>query len=773
MNKKIKDKIGVTVGVMLAAAVFLSACGGNVTPEPTTAGEELPAAKEDGGLEYKVYPETFKLELWEKEDPEHPVVASVDGEELGYTDFSQNGSLTSWRYPEKQVQVTVEGKSDYVEVSITSLIQEDNTFSWPVVEGDVYYIPLGEGKRIPADDAAWKDYLVGERISVMEQLSMPFFAAISGDGENGESGENGKAAMYIMEHPFRSTLNVSLGADSAEQMGFTVEHQYPEITEEKVQRFRIYLTEADAASVAKQYRSYVSEQGKLKTMAEKAAENPNVEKLYGAPHIYFWNDRVIGEENIDWRAFRSQLSSEVMTGLFSFGEESEEGKELAEVLDQLAAQDYVDNYQKKVIVRGLSTLLKREDLYRAFGGESDAMKDKNMMQVIQYNKLLLVQNLPDVFLEPVSTWADSRTVDVIKDMKDKGMEHAWIGLNNWEDGFGKPELVDEAAKSGYLVGPYDSYHSIHEPGKEQWNTAAFPDDSLYESATVTDQKGEKIAGFQKVGRKLNPVLAMPFVKERVSKILDTGISFNSWFVDCDGTGEIYDDYSAGHVTTMEQDLKARLERMEYVAGEKKMVVGTEGGNDFAAGSVAFAHGLELQSFSWMDEDMKGNKESEYYLGRYYSATGGVPEKFGKPVPIKETYRLLFLDMRYQVPLYQLVYHDSMITSYHWDWSTLKIKGEEENRMLREMLYQVPPLYHLDLEIWEENKDVIVSHTKEWSQYHRRTAVMEMTDFKRISEDGLVQMTEYGNKIRIIANFSNTDYTYNGNAITPGSYLVEE
>ena len=38
---------------------------------------------------------------------------------------------------------------------------------------------------------------------------------------------------------------------------------------------------------------------------------------------------------------------------------------------------------------------------------------------------------------------------------------AWIGLPNWEQGFMQPNFVTKA-KKWYLVGPYDSYHSIHE-----------------------------------------------------------------------------------------------------------------------------------------------------------------------------------------------------------------------------------------------------------------------------------------------------------------------
>ena len=53
------------------------------------------------------------------------------------------------------------------------------------------------------------------------------------------------------------------------------------------------------------------------------------------------------------------------------------------------------------------------------------------------------------------------------------------------------DLVRKASDLGYLVGPYDSYHSIHKPGEEKWSTASFKDKSLYEKATIENKKGDE------------------------------------------------------------------------------------------------------------------------------------------------------------------------------------------------------------------------------------------------------------------------------------------
>lgn len=259
--------------------------------------------------------------------------------------------------------------------------------------------------------------------------------------------------------------------------------------------------------------------------------------------------------------------------------------------------------------------------------------------------------------------------------------------------------------------------------------------------------------------------------------MDNQLPFNSWFIDCDATGEIYDDYTPSHITTQEEDLAARLERMSYIRDQYGHVVGSEGGNDFAAADIAYAHGIELKSFSWMDDDMKKNKDSEYYIGKYYNPAGGVAEHFSKRIPVKEQYYAVFADPKYDIPLFKLVYNDSVITSYHWDWSTFKIQGAVADRMVREVLYNVPPLYHLDAVEWENYREDIINHQSVWSEFSKTAVMEEMTGFEYLSKDGSIQKTVFGDAAAAVANFSDSSYQYEGAGIEPAeipahSVLIE-
>lgn len=747
------------LGLLLISTLLV----GCTSKKQESSASPLPETKKTRN--YEVDAETFALTI--KEEGRETVV-SLPGQKRQVENFVQDETETTWEYPEEKIALSIKQETDYLYVTITSQTKEDNEFQWPNISGETYYMPLGEGKRIPQTDAAWNAYLKGNEFSVLEQLSMPFWAAVNGDS----------AVMFVMENPYRSDLIFS----EEEATSFRLNHKYPAIDKEKKNSFRIYLTDNNPVTVSKIYREYVKEQGKFVTLEEKAEQNPNIKKLYGAPHIYLWGENLIAPENIDWPTFRKSIDSKVVQYILQLASQTERGEEAIQSVKEIASQDYVSEYQKNNICGYLSEILQMEGFYDSviFSKQNEKMKELmkkglenlNESERILWNKHALATNLSDVF-HPADEWMNSGTTDLLDELKDSGIDQAWIGLNSWVQAYAKPELAKHADTLGYLMGPYDSYHSIHETNKEQWITAKFEDSTLYDNAAVENKNGEKISGFQNVGRKLNPTLSMPAVKQRMEKVVSNEQAFQSWFIDCDATGEIYDDYTKEHVTTQQEDLNARLERMSYIRDQYNMVIGSEGGNDFAASVIAFAHGIELKTFSWMDEDMKTNKDSEYYIGKYYSPTGGVAEHFSKQIPIKDDYYKIFVDPKYDLPLYKLVYNDSVITSYHWDWSTFKIKGEVKDRMLREVLYNVPPLYHFDRDEWNKYKEDITAHTKVWSQFSKQAITQEMTDFKYLKEDGSVQMSQYGTDLSVIANFGESSYSHEGEEIPAHALLLNQ
>ena len=751
MNKKIF--------ILVVMMLFILSCS-----EKTNTNKSGKDIYKD--FSYEADPETFKL------------TATIDGkqknisgasEKMKVTNLKKNDNEISWTYPEKFTDILIKKEKNYLDINIKSTKGNGvkNEFTWPLVSDKNYSLPLGEGKYIPSDDRYFSEYMNDLEIDPLESFSMSFFSA----------SDNDTAIVYIIKNIFNNKINF----DTKNNIKFRFTHNYTAVTDNSSYGFRIYITENNPVNIAKIYKNYIIEQKEFKTLLQKTKENKNTEKLFGAVHIYLFDKTVISDEDINWNNFRNSLTSDSMKQIiFLLKNHTENGIEVIDVLNQIKNQDYVNQYQKDVISQGLSRILLLSEFYNenAFSKKDRKMEELinkginnlNETEIIALNKRTLFLNFPDTFKSD-DIWSVDRNINLIKDIHSSGIDKAWLGVDDWMQAYISPEMTAYAVDNGFLTAPYDSYHSIHEPQKEKWNTAVFSDSSLYENATITDENGKKTAGFQDTGRKLNPVLSLPSVKERVSSILNAGVSFNSWFIDCDATGEIYDDYSKDHITNKQQDLDARMKRISYLAVDRHMVVGSEGGNDFASPYIAFAHGIELPSFSWMDADMSKNKENPYYIGKYYSSHGGVPEKMSLEIPVKEKYKKIFLDNAYNIPLYKLVYNDSVITTYHWDWSTFKIKDEAQNRMLYEILYNVPSLYHLDKFQWKKYKERIIRHYKIWSPFSRTAVTKEMTDFRILSDDRLVQLTEYGSDLKVAANFSDTEFKYNNDIIAPHSLII--
>ncbi|MBB6237522.1 hypothetical protein HDC90_002144 [Pedobacter sp. AK013] len=720
---------------------------------PLSVNQIIPA-----DFTFDVVPETFELNIYHKGIKEQ---AGNPLPQMRIANLKKETNLVSWQYPDLLVSVSIAKKENYLDISIRS--EGASNFVWPHVDAESYMLPLWEGKYIPAKDNYWKSFLKDQTLDFPGSFSMGFFAL--------------NKANYSIVYVLKNIFNSDLHFDTKPDISFSFAHEFLSINKDKTYGFRIYVTATDPLAVSTVYKNYIREKGTFKTLEEKAAGNPNIRKLYGAPHIYFWPHGLISEKNIHWKQLQASWpkKEKFFSWLIQLLKDNE-AHDAANALNQAWAackkQSPINSDQKKIILDALNKAFRSNELYNrdVIGSLPDNAPTKplNEQQLYARNKQLLKKEFGEIIDNP-DEWG-KESINLLNDMYRSGIKKAWVGFADWADGLKNPLLVEDANKLGYLIGPYDSYHSIHPKEDKEWRTCWFPDSSLYTNASVTDASGKKIAGFIGVGRKLNPTLAFPFVKQRVAAILSGGILYNTWFVDCDATGEVFDDYSPDHITTKEEDFKARLHRMEYIGNEVGMVVGSEGGNDFTAKSLAFAQGLEMPVLYWGDPDLRQNKNSPYYVGSYWGQSGTIPSIYTKVIPIKEIYEKIYVDPTYSLPLFRLVYNNAVITTAHWENGSLKLRDEVGTRMLSELLYNTPPLYHIDQAEWKRNKAQIISHIKVWSPLHEKAVVLPITAFNILSGDRKVQQTVFGNQIKVTVNFSSRNVQI-GNELMMGRSAI--
>ncbi len=73
--------------------------------------------------------------------------------------------------------------------------------------------------------------------------------------------------------------------------------------------------------------------------------------------------------------------------------------------------------------------------------------------------------------------------------------------------------------------------------------------------------------------------------------------------------------------------------------------------------------------------------------------------------------------------------------------------------LTQLLYNVPPLYHLSAATLSERLPLMARQDAFFRPLHERLATQAMTDFRWLSADRLIQQTTFADGTRLLANFA--------------------
>jgi hypothetical protein len=99
-----------------------------------------------------------------------------------------------------------------------------------------------------------------------------------------------------------------------------------------------------------------------------------------------------------------------------------------------------------------------------------------------------------------------------------------------------------------------------------------------------------------------------------------------------------------------------------------------------------------------------------------------------------------------------VFHGSVITTHHWLFDSLKLSNVRADNELTQLLYNVPPLYHLSAATLKQRLPLIQRQDAFFRPLHEQLATQPMTDFRYLTVDRLVQQTTFADGMRLVANF---------------------
>ena len=108
----------------------------------------------------------------------------------------------------------------------------------------------------------------------------------------------------------------------------------------------------------------------------------------------------------------------------------------------------------------------------------------------------------------------------------------------------------------------------------------------------------------------------------------------------------------------------------------------------------------------------------------------------------------------------------MITTHHWLLDNLKLSNVRAENELTQLLYNVPPLYHLTDATLKQRLPVIQRQDRFFRPLHQRLAAQALTDFRWLTADKQVQQTTFADGTRLVVNFSAQEQAgYVGRSVT--------
>ncbi len=592
--------------------------------------------------------------------------------------------------------------------------------------------PLAEGHYVPVGNPVWTAFLREQGdINTTQDLSLPLWGT-----------DHGAFTLnWLLTNPYNNRLRWQ------EELALSVTHEFTALDPTAPMTLVLHLGDADPLAGAKRYRQWLVEQGRYEPLADKLQQTPEAQKLLGASHVYLWgNDLLAAEDVRDWPLLLKRLRGHELKGLLD--------KESAKILAQTTA---LNRYEQTVLLRGLNAAINKK------ARQSWQVDEPDMTRLAaRYAELRgeLAMAFAGALRDHPETWGSQ----AIRSLRDAGLQRLLLTLGEgWEGGLWHPEAIRAGVEAGYLMAPYDSYETaLSATENPDWTTAHLGSKAYRDCAIVL--KGGKLkTGFQQSGHYTDPRCVRPLLEARV-KAIQSKAGFNAWFLDAYATSMVFDSYRDGTTMTQAQNAEGNIDASRWLNTVLKLPTGSEDGNAITAQGILFAHGMQTPVIGWGDRQMTQDKQSPYYVGNWYPPEQ--PTVFFKPVPLNEPFRTVYFEPTMRLPLYQAVFHGSVITTHHWLFDSLKLSNVQAENELTQLLYNVPPLYHLSAATVKQRLPVIERQDRFFRPLHQRLATQAMTDFRWLTPDKQVQQTTFVDGMRLVANFSAEEKLgYAGRSVT--------
>ncbi len=352
-------------------------------------------------------------------------------------------------------------------------------------------------------------------------------------------------------------------------------------------------------------------------------------------------------------------------------------------------------------------------------------------------------------------WGGRTDTEFIKQLKAAGIVRALIyGAISKSP---SAEEITGMTTHGFLAGEYDNFSDILEGpmGINRDNIA----ESAYRSAEDKPEIGWPTLGGPSYSTR-SSYRAIKVADSFLPALLKTH-PFTARFLDVSSALDLYEDYHPKHTFDRRQDMLYRKALYKYMA-DHGLVVGGEHGKAWNASVLDYSEGMASGAFWW-------EMPAGYLL----------PPK--TRAEIKPDYLRYAAAYDKQIPLWELVFHDCVQTSWYWgdssDYYYDVAPDICDRKELANMLYGTMPLmWTSNIGYgWDRNRSRFVETY--WKTCRLNTVLFgqELKKHEFLSADRMIQRTVFANGATTVVNFDTKPRKYTAGSrsvlLAPNGFYV--
>ncbi len=373
-------------------------------------------------------------------------------------------------------------------------------------------------------------------------------------------------------------------------------------------------------------------------------------------------------------------------------------------------------------------------------------------------------------------WDDAREVSFAKEMKESGIEKAFILWNPNHPPYPEPGYDNKIKELGYLSGVYELFRDTHlqdtigtiDPSDTKGtylNRFRFP--GLFREVALVEKDGKyHYSGF---GYDTNPKSVLPLIPElrtdREMKIYP----HESFFLDGYQASGIFEDYGTKNPLTRTQYKEAVIEMNRFFEDKYNQIVGVEWGADYDIAHVSYAHGMTTLHHMLYQSPNREKRGSIYYMGDWRNPSR--PSIMVGEYVADDYYLKWAINEKIRVPLYQLVYHDDIVTTWRWDDNSHNMPEIWWKKDLFNILYGTAPVWCLDRPRWEKFKLTFIESYKNICPWLQQIGYDELVSHCFITDDHVVQESVFSSGKKVVVNFGEKDFTFDGKTVRAKGFLI--